>query len=131
MLHKKGLKQAAKQLTRYQAASDYAVSWVVQHTLGGHAIPLDGPTLRALRRLGLIEADQDDPETIRASLEHLIPKARGPLFGELISALAEDVCWDEEPSCSACPLAGECPTGQENGVRGAVAAGRGGRPKPR
>src|SRR5215467_9522331 len=40
-LHKKGLKQAAKQLARYQAANDYAVSWVVQQTLEGHAIPLD------------------------------------------------------------------------------------------
>src|SRR5437868_191281 len=54
-LHKKGLKQAAKQLARYQAANDYAVAWVIQHSLGGHAVPLDAPALRALRRLGLIE----------------------------------------------------------------------------
>src|SRR5262245_60360662 len=29
-LHKKGLKQAAKQISRYQAANDYAVAWVIQ-----------------------------------------------------------------------------------------------------
>src|SRR6266566_4399120 len=29
-MHKKGLKQAAKQLSRYQAATDFAVAWVVQ-----------------------------------------------------------------------------------------------------
>src|SRR5262249_27419821 len=52
-LHKKGLKQAAKQLSRYQAANDYAVAWVIQQSLGGHAIPLDTPSLRVLRRLGL------------------------------------------------------------------------------
>src|SRR5262245_53925843 len=76
-LHKKGLKQAAKQLSRYQAADDYAVAWVTQHSLGGHAIPLDGPMLAVLRRLGLIDSDEQDVEAIRASLEHLIPKSRG------------------------------------------------------
>src|SRR6266478_6467612 len=80
-LHKKGLKQAAKQLARYQAANDFSVSWVLQNSLDGHSVPLDEPTLRLLRRLGLIEADQEDPEVIRASLEHLVPKARAPLFG--------------------------------------------------
>jgi endonuclease-3 len=73
-LHKKGMKQAAKALARYQAASDYAVAVVVQRSLGGHAIPLDGPTVRVLRRLTLIEPDQTDPESIRSSLEHQIPR---------------------------------------------------------
>src|SRR6266481_2587069 len=67
-LHKKGLKQAAKQLARYQAANDYVVAWVIQQTLGGHAIPLDAPSLRALRRLGFIDNEHDDLEAIRASL---------------------------------------------------------------
>lgn len=129
-LHKKGVKQAAKQLSRYQSATDYAVAWILQQTLGGHAIPLDGPTLRVLRRLGLIEGEAEDPEALRASLEHLIPKARGQLFVELVNALAHDLCLEEEPLCSGCPLAEECPTGQE-AVRGAVLAGRVSKPKPR
>jgi endonuclease-3 len=128
-LHKKGLKQAAKQLARYQAANDYSVSWVVQNSLDGHSVPLDEPTLRILRRLGLIEADQEDPELIRASLEHLIPKAKAVLFGELLSALAEELCHDEEPNCGDCPLASECPTPLENSRT--VHAGRSARPKPR
>src|SRR5262245_33338321 len=66
-LHKKGLKQAAKQLARYQAANDYVVSWVVQQSLGGHAIPLDPPTLRATRRLGLIDESQDDLDSVRST----------------------------------------------------------------
>ncbi len=53
-LHKKGLKQASKQLARYQAANDFSVSWVLQNSLDGHSVPLDEPTLRLLRRLGLI-----------------------------------------------------------------------------
>lgn len=128
-LQKKGLKQAAKQLSRYQGANDYAVAWVVQQSLGGHAIPLDAPTLRALRRLGLIDGEEDNLETLRASLEHLVPKIRGPLFNDLMSALADELCVEDEPRCSGCPMAGECPTGQE--ASRTVGVGRGSRPKPR
>jgi endonuclease-3 len=112
-LHKKGLKQAAKQLARYQAANEYAVASVIQQSLGGHAIPLDAPTVRVLRRLGLIEGDQEDVEAIRASLEHQIPKARGPHFVDFVSALAEEACWEGEPNCPACPLRNHCPTAHE------------------
>jgi endonuclease-3 len=126
-LHKKGLKVAAKHLTTYEASNDYVGAWVVQQSLGGHAIPLDAPTLRSVRRLGLLDNDQDDAETLRSSLEHLIPKSRGPLFVDLVSRLAEEVCWEETPSCGTCPLNGECPTSQELGT----VAARAPRPKPR
>jgi endonuclease-3 len=129
-LQKKGVKQAAKHLSRYQAADDYAIAWVVQQTLGGHAIPLDDPVVRALRRLGLLETDQEDPEALRASLEHLIPKVRGPLFYELLSALADEVCWDGQPNCPACPLVADCPTGQEHATA-TVTSVRSSRPKSR
>jgi endonuclease III len=129
-LHKKGLKQAAKQLSRYQAANDYVGAWVIQQALGGHAIPLDEPTLRTVKRLGLVDDDEDDAETVRASLEHLVPKARGASFVELISTVASEHCWADSPNCAACPLSGECPTGQEN-VREGVAGGRASRPKSR
>lgn len=112
-LHKKGVKQAAKQLGRYQSANDYAVAWVVQHSLGGHAIPLDAPSLRALRRLGLIEEGINDFEALRASLEHQIPKAKGPLFVDMVSHVAEGNCWETDPACVGCPLANHCPTGLE------------------
>src|SRR5262249_18473297 len=112
-LHKKGLKQAAKQLTRYQAHNDYAIAWVMQNALGGHAIPVDQPTLRVLQRLGLIEGTPDDLEALRASLEHVVPKARGALFSELVSQVASEFCHEEEPQCSACPLQSDCCTGQE------------------
>jgi endonuclease-3 len=129
-LRKKGLKEAAKQLAKYQAANDYVVAWVVQQSLGGHAIPLDVPTLRAVRRLGLIDGDADDTEAARSSLEHLVPKAKGALFCDLVSNLAGQYCWEEEPRCGSCPLVGDCPTAAELGTREVVGA-RGGRPKPR
>jgi len=130
-LHKKGLKQAAKQLARYQAANDFVVSWVVQHSLGGHAIPLDVPSLRVLRRLGLLDDDQEDLEALRASLEHLIPKSRGPLFSELISALAHDEDWKDDPSCPLRPAVHDGPLGEDNGSPASSSGERSSRPKPR
>jgi endonuclease-3 len=129
-LHKKGLKQAAKHLTKYQAANDYSVAWVMQRSLGGHAIPLDAATLRCSRRLGLVDVGPEDIEAARSTLEHLVPKAKGPLFTDLISNLAEESCWENEPSCPSCPLAGECPTAQEVGVEN-LTVSRGHRTKPR
>jgi endonuclease-3 len=130
-LQKKGLKQAAKHLSRYASAGDYVIAWVVQQSLGGHAIPLDAPSLRAARRMGLIETDSDDPEAVRATLEHLVPKAKGPQFVETVSRVAEEHCWQDSPRCAGCPLAADCPTGQE-AVRDATPAGRASaRTKPR
>jgi endonuclease III len=129
-LHKKGLKQAAKKLTNYGAANDYVGAWVVQRSLGGHAIPIDAATLRCTRRLGLIEANADDPEAVRATLEHLVPKAKGPQFTDAVSVVAENQCWEDEPNCPACPLNADCPTAQE--VCGEqLAAVRTARAKPR
>jgi endonuclease III len=113
-LHKKGLKQAAKQLSRYQAANDYAVSWVIQHSLGGHAIPLDAPSIRVLRRLGLLAGSEEDLEALRTSLEHLIPKSRGPLFTELVSAIAHDPSWEDQFDGLPRSLAPECAESEEN-----------------
>jgi len=123
-MHKKGLKQAAKQLSRYQAATDFSVAWVVQQSLGGHAVPLDAPALRALRRLGLVEEESGDPEATRTGIEHLVPKAKAVQFGEILSALAHDVCADDDPVCRACQLASDCPTAQLVPVSASERSGR-------
>jgi endonuclease-3 len=112
-LHKKGLKQAAKQLSRYQRANEYGVAWVIQQSLGGHAIPLDSPTLRVLRRVGLVDENEHDLEVLRTSLEHQIPKARGPHFADAISEIAQEYCWKDDPQCPRCPLVECCMTAQE------------------
>jgi endonuclease-3 len=127
-LLKKGL--AAKQLAGYQAANEYIGAWVMQRSLGGHAIPLDAPTLRCVRRFGLLDGPADDADGARTSLEHLVPKAKGQHFTELVSCLAGTYCWEEQPHCSACPLASECVYAQETGLAH-KANGNGRRPKPR
>lgn len=113
-LERLGLKQAAKQVARFKNMNDFAVAWVVQRRLGGHAIPLDGPTLRVLHRLGVIEdTEPDSLESLRGSIEHVIPKVRGPEFTDLMSVLAKELCIDGTPLCGQCPLRADCPTGHE------------------
>ncbi|MFO0877377.1 MAG: hypothetical protein U0840_08375 [Gemmataceae bacterium] len=129
-VQKKGLKQGAKKVLSYGAANDFVGAWVVQRSLSGHALPLDAPTLRCSRRLGLIDGQVDDTESLRTGLEHLVPKAKGIHFTETISQVAETHCWEQEPNCGPCPLRGDCPTGQElNGEQ--LASARTSRAKPR
>jgi endonuclease III len=128
-LKKKPMKQAAKQLSRYQAANDFIVSWVTQNSFAGHAIPIDAPTLRVVQRVGLIEGHVDNVEVARATLEHFIPKTRDAAFSENVSRIASELCFEEDPNCSSCPLAQDCPTGHENSR--IVASGRSSRVKPR
>jgi len=109
-LTKKALKQAAKQLTRYQAADEYIGAWVVQRTLGGHSVPVDQATMRVCRRLHLI--GEEDAEGARSHLEHLVPKAKGAAFTDGVSVLAEDFCWESSPCCATCPLNADCPSSQ-------------------
>ena len=113
-LKKLNLKQAAKQIGRFKQVNDFAVAWVVQRSLGGHAIPLDGPTVRVLQRLGVVEeVDPDDLESLRGGIEHVIPKTRGPEFTELFSIHAKELCTEKDPLCAKCPLLPDCPTGQD------------------
>ncbi|MFO0808086.1 MAG: hypothetical protein U0746_05645 [Gemmataceae bacterium] len=125
-LHKKGMKQAAKQVGRYEAATEFTVGWVTQNGLGGHAIPLDAPSLRTVRRLGLVE-DGDGPAVAQASLEHQIPKAKGQQFGDLVSLIARDFCFEDSPNCGECPLHGDCATGSNAELQAAPSR----KPKPR
>ena len=57
-LTKKPLKEALKVLNAYEAfTSDYVTATVIQQALGGHAIPVDTSTRRALERLGIADPD--------------------------------------------------------------------------
>ena len=110
---KKGVKQAAKQLARYKSGvNEFAVAWVTQRALGGHAVPLDHPTIRVLQRLAILEPELDDLEAARGTLEHFIPKAAGPDFTDRVALFAATVCTEENPHCPTCPMLPTCPTGQ-------------------
>ena len=117
-IDKKGLKNAARELGRMADVSNFAAAWVVQQALSGHALPLDVPTMRVLARLGVVEPEVEEYESIRSTLEHYVPKTKGPIFNDLLSSVVRDFCWEEEPHCAACPMLKECPTGQERRLAG-------------
>jgi endonuclease III len=110
---KKGLKEGAKKISRLNDANDYSVAWVVQNGLAGHAIPLDGPSIRVLRRLGVLDGESESLESLRGTIEHFVPKVKGPAFVELLSRHADEICVEDNPRCPKCPLLEDCPTGQE------------------
>lgn len=109
-LTKKPLKEALKVLQGYEAFnSDYVMATVIQQALGGHAIPVDKDSQRALTRLGITESTT--PE-LRAVLERAVPKNRGADFLDLIEDLANDTCVEGEPDCPRCELRKICPYAQ-------------------
>ncbi len=110
-LTKKPQKEASKSLEEYEAlSSDYVMATVVLEGLGGHAIPVDGPTLRGLTRLGVAE-EQSTTEDVRSSLERAVPKNRGHEFADLMEELTHDTCIAGPPDCPRCDLRKMCPTG--------------------
>ncbi len=109
-LSKKPLKDSVKVLQEYETlGDDYVLATVIQQALGGHAIPVDAPTRRALERLGLVDAETDTV-TLRAMLERAVPKNRGSEFVDLLEELAHDTCIEGEPDCPRCELRKICPT---------------------
>jgi len=105
-LTKRPLKEALKVLHTYDAfASDYVTATVIQQALGGHAIPIDKISLRALQRLGFTESDIP---VLRGILERAVPKNRGAEFLNLLEELAFDTCLDVDPECSRCELRKVC-----------------------
>jgi len=102
-------RQADRSFTRPPTTTTVALGDAAKH-LADTPSRWTPPTLRTARRLGLTE-DETNPEAARASLEHQVPKAKGPQFVEYLSLLARDYCWEEEPNCPSCPMRSECLTG--------------------
>jgi len=126
-LVKKGIKQGERHMARYQASSDFAVAWVMQRSLDAHAMPVDAPTMRTLKRLGMIDESADNVRDVQQQLEHQVPKAKGVLFVELLNGLAHDRC-GETPRCNGCALKPECLYASTPRAAEPVKASR---PKPR
>lgn len=122
-LSKKGLKQGERQMARYQASSDFAVAWVMQRSLDGHALPIDSSMVRTLKRLGLIDENADDVRAIQQNLEHQVPKSKAIVFVELLSGLTHDRC-NEVPRCNGCPMKSDCVHGSTPRVAETVKASR-------
>jgi endonuclease III len=86
---KKNLGPTIKWLEDLDGTTRSTVAFVVQASLGGHAIPIDTGTMSILKLLDLVsEKDAEKGEV--PGLERAIPKAKGMEFGSLLHQFAAD-----------------------------------------
>lgn len=109
-LQKKGVKGAAKQLENAKGISDFTLAWVSQRSLRAHAVPVDAPMIRCLKRLGLLDATVENAAEARASLEEQVGKNHAIEFTDQLSRIALEFCHERNPACGTCPLASDCPS---------------------
>ena len=88
-LKKQNIGAGIQRLEKMEGTSPFIVSYVTQHALGGHSIPLDRAALALLKTVGVI----DDGEAAAGKvtgLERTIPKNKGIEFGCLLHSAAAE-----------------------------------------
>ena len=88
-LRKMNLGPASDKLTEFDGSSRFAVAYVVQASLGGHAIPIDYGALRALYAVSLV-SEADVKGGVVPGLERAVAKSKGLEFGSLLHQLGAD-----------------------------------------
>jgi len=88
-IRKKNLGPAAEQLRKIDGATLFVASYVIQVSLGGHAIPIDTGAARLLGILALASEKEVDTKVI-SGLERAIAKNKGVEFGSLLHQLSAD-----------------------------------------
>ena len=86
---KKNLGPTVKWMDDLDGTTRFAVAFVVQASLAGHAIPLDTGTMTILKLLDLV-AEKDAEKGEVPGLERAIPKSKGVEFGSLLHQFAAD-----------------------------------------
>lgn len=89
VLKKSTLDLAARQLHKIPQLTPFVINWVMQHSLGGHLVPLDGTMRNAAVWLGLLESTQSEADGSEA-LKAAVRKSDTPLFGYLLKCVALD-----------------------------------------
>ncbi len=89
-MKKQNIGQAAKTLQKYNGTTGFAVAYVTQHALGGHAIPLNRGALIALHTVGVISDDEFAKSTV-PGLERAVSKSKGVEVASLIHQLGVEV----------------------------------------
>src|SRR4051812_17432730 len=89
-LKKQNIGQAGKLLQKYNGTTNFAVAYVTQNALGGHAIPLNRGALITLHTVGVISDDEYAKEVV-PGLERAVPKNKGAEVGSLLHQLGVEV----------------------------------------
>ncbi len=85
-LCKLNLGPAVERLQKINGTTRFTVAYVVQAALGGHSIPADDGTLKALWTIDVITAEELEAGTL-PGVERAIPKNKGVEFGSLLHQL--------------------------------------------
>lgn len=88
-LKKENIGKSVKQLERLSGVTPFAVAFVIQNGLSGHAIAVSGDAFETLRVLGII-ADNEAADHKVPGLERAIAKSKGAEFGSLLHQLGAD-----------------------------------------
>jgi endonuclease III len=88
-LTKQNLGVAQQRLKKLEGCTNFAVAFVTQAVLDGHAIPVDRGLFDCLAVLGLV-TDADRQAGTVPGMERAIPKNKGVEFGSLVHQLGAD-----------------------------------------
>jgi endonuclease-3 len=88
-LKKENIGKAVKQLEKHDGVTPFAIGYVVQQALGGHAIPIDEGLIQTMLVLGVITPAEAEQKII-PGMERAIPKSKGIEFASLVHQLAAD-----------------------------------------
>lgn len=89
-LKKQNIGVAVKTLQKYSGTTPFAVAYVTQHALGGHAIPLNRGAMITLHTVGII-SDSEFKQNIVPGLERAVPKNKGVEVASLLHQLGIEV----------------------------------------
>lgn len=82
-LRKLTINQALERIDKIKGVTTFMRSYVVQHALGGHTIPLDDAALAVLFVAGLADESEMRTRSV-AGLERAIPKNKGIAFAAML-----------------------------------------------
>jgi endonuclease-3 len=88
-LKKQNLGKAVKELQGVRGTTPFVVSYVTQHGLGGHSIPVSHGTIGVLRVVGAV-SDTEAKRRRVPGLERAISKAKGIEFASLLHQLGAE-----------------------------------------
>jgi endonuclease III len=89
-LKKQNIGQAAKHLQKYKGTTPFAVAYVTQHALGGHAIPLNRGALILLHTMRVI-SDDEFAKGVVPGLERAVSKSKGHEVASLLHQAGVEV----------------------------------------
>lgn len=89
-LKKQNLGQAQQRLKKFDGVTPFAVAYVTQATLGGHAIPIGSGLMKTFKIFGLV-TPADVAAGVVPGLERAIPKTKGIEFASLAHQLGAEL----------------------------------------